>query len=147
MAARRVVGGRGREHLNTRWSPAEAGFALTESRTGVLFADDAFAETAAGLPGVRMLVYCGDGPAPYGMAAYEDLVAGAAPAGVFDTGGTTGEPRGVVLSHANLMTPALGGGHVVLPSFDPVAMAAAIDRHGVTATGLVVGDDRAAGLP
>lgn len=109
--------------LNTRWSAAEIAYALDDSGTTVLFADDAFAGVATGLrerrEGPLTLVHCGDGPVPDGMAAYEDLVAGAAPvgdvrrggdapAGVFYTGGTMGEPKGVVLSHANMLTSALG---------------------------------------
>ena len=169
--------------VNIRWSPAEVAYALEDSGTSVLFVDDLF---AAALPairdrydGLRTVVHLGDGPTPEGTLSYESLVADAAPvpdarrggdqlAGIFYTGGTTGLPKGVMLSHANMVSQnlgfmasraflgpgtrflhaapmfhladlagwggqvLLGGTHVMVPAFDPAAVAAAIEEHGVT---------------
>jgi acyl-CoA synthetase (AMP-forming)/AMP-acid ligase II len=109
--------------LNTRWSESEIGYALRESGTRLLVADDDFTAMLPGLrsrwPGPHTVVHCGDGRPPAGTVSYEGLVAGAEPAAdagrggndlfaIFYTGGTTGLPRGVMLSHDNLLTSALG---------------------------------------
>ena len=109
--------------INIRWSPAEIIYALNDSGTSVLLIDDAFAPMApaisANCPTVKTLVHCGDGPTPEGMVSYEQLVTDSEPiadvrraddslAGLFYTGGTTGFPKGVMLSHRNLLTSALG---------------------------------------
>ncbi|MCY1497546.1 Long-chain-fatty-acid--CoA ligase [compost metagenome] len=100
---------------NTRWSVEENAYALTDSETSVLLVDDTF--KAAGhrlreqVPALRHVIYAGDGATPEGMLDYESLIAQAAPVedarrggdallGVFYTGGTTGFPKGVMLSHA-----------------------------------------------
>jgi acyl-CoA synthetase (AMP-forming)/AMP-acid ligase II len=169
--------------VNVRWSPVEISYSLDESGTTVLFVDDAFAAMVPKLqslqPALATIVFTGDGPCPEGLAAYEPLLEAADPvpdaarhgddlAGLFYTGGTTGFPKGVMLSHANLMISALGtqatypfvvpggrllhaapmfhladlaawtaqsmvgGTHVIVPMFDPVAVLTAIEEHRVT---------------
>ncbi|WP_067698974.1 acyl-CoA synthetase [Nocardia jejuensis] len=174
--------------VNIRWSPAEIGYSLRDSGTEVLLVDDAFAAMLPAIrehhAGLRTVIHCGDGALPEGALGYENLVAAAEPiedarrggedlAGVFYTGGTTGFPKGVMLSHLNLGTSAMGGvasgflfqpggtflhcapmfhladfagwygqlliggTHVMIPAFDPVATLTAIQRHRVNSTLLV----------
>lgn len=102
---------------NIRWSVAEIAYALNDSGSSILLVDDTFApmvpalKAQAGL--LRDVIYCGEGETPEGMHSYEQLVATASPtvdvlrrgedlAGIFYTGGTTGFPKGVMLSHNNL---------------------------------------------
>ncbi|MCS7483157.1 long-chain fatty acid--CoA ligase [Umezawaea endophytica] len=109
---------------NTRWSPTEIAYSLIDSDSRVLLVDDAFAETLPVLrelsPCLTTVIHIGDGPAPVDALSYEDLIAAAQPvpdvrrggaelAGLFYTGGTTGVPKGVMLSHDNLGTSWLGG--------------------------------------
>jgi acyl-CoA synthetase (AMP-forming)/AMP-acid ligase II len=109
--------------LNIRWSPDEISYALTDSATNVLLIDRAhremLAEIWAACPHLTTVIYCGDDAAPEGTVPYEQLINDAAGvpdarrggdqlAGVFYTGGTTGEPKGVMLSHAAIMTSWLG---------------------------------------
>ncbi|WP_028936953.1 acyl-CoA synthetase [Pseudonocardia spinosispora] len=108
---------------NTRWSAAEIAFSLQDSDTRVLLVDDAFVPMLPRLhaeaPVLRTVIYIGDGSAPDGALDLEELIAGHDPipdarrggdslAGVYYTGGTTGKPKGVMLSHLNLLTSALG---------------------------------------
>ena len=99
---------------NIRWSAKENAYALNDSQTSVLLVDDSFQAMAvamqAEIPALRHLIYIGSGETPQGMLNYESLIAesvpvedarrgGASLLGVFYTGGTTGFPKGVMLSH------------------------------------------------
>jgi acyl-CoA synthetase (AMP-forming)/AMP-acid ligase II len=108
--------------LNTRWSAKEMSYALSEADVEVLFADDPFlglaAELRDGVPGLREIICTGDSLTPDGLTPLADLLAaepvedahrqGAELAGIFYTGGTTGLPKGVMLSHRGIFTSALG---------------------------------------
>lgn len=108
--------------VNIRWSPAEIAYSLDDAGASVLLVDDEFSpllgQIRAAAPTVTTVVYCGDATRPDGSVAFESLlgqeavedlrIGGDALAGIFYTGGTTGFPRGVMLSHTNLLTSALG---------------------------------------
>jgi acyl-CoA synthetase (AMP-forming)/AMP-acid ligase II len=109
--------------INIRWSPAEVAYSLADCDTRALLVDDAFAATVPELrdrvPQLRTVIFCGDGPAPAGTLDYETLIAGHGPIadvrrggddlyGVFYTAGTTGKPRGVMLSHTAMLVSAMG---------------------------------------
>lgn len=109
--------------LNIRWSVAENEYALTDSKSSVLFVDEDFIDQARELrdrlPWIKVLVYMGEGATPEGMLAYEDLVAQHEPMAdanrsgedlwvIFYTGGTTAHPKGVMMSHRGLFVATMG---------------------------------------
>ena len=109
--------------LNTRWSAAEIAFALDDSDTRVLVVDDTFLplldEVRVLFPQLAVVIHAGELPTPAGALDYENLIASSEPtpdlrlggdhlAGIFYTGGTSGHPKGVMLTHANLVTSSLG---------------------------------------
>ncbi|PJE17153.1 MAG: fatty-acid--CoA ligase [Mycobacterium sp.] len=110
--------------INIRWSAAEIAYSLRDSDSRILLIDDTFLsllpELRSQFADLANVIYCGDGATPDGTVAYEKLIRTSDPvpddhrsgsdlAGVFYTGGTSGHPKGVMLTHENLMTSAMGG--------------------------------------
>ncbi|MDP1992401.1 MAG: long-chain-fatty-acid--CoA ligase [Syntrophales bacterium] len=115
--------------LNYRLSAGELVLIMNDAGARVLIADPCFRETVdrmrADLPAVEKIVWTGDktGKLPDGDRdmRYEEIVAGMPPAKLPDvdvaeddiaqiyyTSGTTGRPKGVMLTHKNVAVHALG---------------------------------------
>ncbi len=129
--------------INVRWTPAEIAYSLDDCDTRILLVDSTFAPMVPALrqqsKSLACVIYCGPGQEPEGMLDYEALLENTLPvpdgrhggdhlAAVMYTGGTTGKPKGVMLSHANLYLnglsasaavarPERGVGMVVAPFF------------------------------
>ncbi len=103
--------------MNTRWSLSEIAYSLEDSGARILLVDSAFSgmlpELTEHVPELDCVIYTGEDPAPDGALSYEFLVSNTLPvsdtmrredslAGLFYTGGTTGFPKGVMLSHEGL---------------------------------------------
>ena len=95
--------------VNHRLSPGEVAHVLTDSGASVLVRSTAFAGLAesalAGVDGVRPVVELGGEPAPEPVAAHP--VAGDDPCVIMYTSGTTGVPKGAVLTHDNMLWNAV----------------------------------------
>ncbi len=105
---------------NIRWSHAEIEDSLHDCRASVLVVDRAFAAMGVELANAvaMKLIYADDDAGPAEAQDYEKLIAASEPvadamapredlAGIFYTGGTTGRSKGVMLSHANIVSNAL----------------------------------------
>lgn len=103
--------------LNIRWSAPENAYSLKDAGVKTLLVDDTFAKMVPALleheVALDTIIYLGDDETPEGMLNYEELIGTYRPiedasrnnddiAGIFYTGGTTGFPKGVMLSHSNI---------------------------------------------
>ncbi len=90
--------------INTRWNVNDVDFTLVDSGAKALFVDRGFSGKAGELKHAP-LVLCGCGESDAGICFEEpdenDLL------GLFYTSGTTGGPKGVMLTHRNLWANAL----------------------------------------
>jgi long-chain acyl-CoA synthetase len=110
-------------NLNYRLAQAELDFILADSEAEVLIVDESYVDLARGLvascESLKHLVYAGTGDTPAGFVSFDDLcaydpLADSVTAFIEDdtvgaisyTGGTTGLPKGVLQSHANLLANA-----------------------------------------
>lgn len=113
--------------LNTRYAPLEFAFVLNDCEAVALLVEDTYLpqyeKFASKLETVSNIIYTGQPPLPAGMLDYETLIESSPQAaafqdvqaeaddtvGLFYTGGTTGRAKGVMLTHKNLISNALGG--------------------------------------
>ena len=110
--------------LNTSWTAEEITLVLEDTASVLLLVDDAFVDQAgqltAGCASLRAVVHLGESHTPHGLLNYEALIesteevpapsgrpGGEDLAGIYYTGGTTGFPKGVMLSHSNLFHSGL----------------------------------------
>jgi acyl-CoA synthetase (AMP-forming)/AMP-acid ligase II len=113
--------------INTRLSPKEIAFILQDSDTKILIADSVFKSQVdairSEIRGIEKILWTGEGKENVGSIdlSYEKVLQGmdVSPlpeppidgediAQIYYTSGTTGRPKGVMLSHKNGMTHALG---------------------------------------
>lgn len=107
--------------INTRLAAPEINFLLEDSGATALLIDENFAHMLGKLPSSRHMrtIMRFDAPKSEGPAiSFEEALRAAEPtpdamrggedlAGIYYTGGTTGRPKGVMLSHGNLVSNAM----------------------------------------
>jgi acyl-CoA synthetase (AMP-forming)/AMP-acid ligase II len=108
--------------MNIRWSVEENLYCIRDAGITTLIFDTGFAEAAAAIAGqadggLRQIIL--DGSATGSIAAFDDVIGAGTSgephetspdslAGIYYTGGTTGFPKGVMLSFTALWTAAIG---------------------------------------
>jgi len=108
--------------INVRLAPPELIYTLNDSGAEILVVDAVFKAMLPAFSGklstVRRILFADDAPTPEGTQNYEQLLAAAEPipdamrggddiVGIFYTGGTTGQAKGVMLTHNNLISNAM----------------------------------------
>lgn len=137
--------------VNVRWSAGEIAYALDDCDTGIVIVDDAFAGLIEPLRAQSSALHTVIGAdvktRVEGMLDYETLLADATAisdamrhgddlAGVLYTGGTTGQSKGVMLSHANFCLGGLASRAMIGDSPGSVALQTAPIFHVAGVQGL-----------
>jgi long-chain acyl-CoA synthetase len=117
--------------VNTRLAGPEIEYIFTDCGIEIVAVDDFCLEIWSKLqpkvPSIKAVIHIGDGPTPEGMHSYEALIAANDPiadellngddlAGIFYTSGSTGQAKGVMLSHDNFVSNAMNG--IVMIGYD-----------------------------
>ncbi|MFV8229992.1 class I adenylate-forming enzyme family protein [Mycolicibacterium fortuitum] len=112
--------GRVLNDLNTRLAPAELEFILNDCGAKALLVDETMCDVGKSLAqkctSIEHVIYAGVGQPPNGCNSFNEMLRQEgrprrrldpdALAGIFYTGGTTGQPKGVMLTHRNLVANA-----------------------------------------